>query len=45
MARSAGDLGRLAGVDGWAAVQRDASAPLWTDEFSNILDVLEIRVR
>jgi hypothetical protein len=42
-ARSAGDLGALSQDPAWTAPRVGAGVPLWTDDFSNILDVLQIR--
>lgn len=40
LARREADLGALAGDPRWVRLAADASAPLWTDSFSNILDAL-----
>ena len=45
LARAREDLGTLAQDPAWTAPPADPGEPLWTDDFSNILDVLEIRVR
>jgi hypothetical protein len=45
MARTIDDLGTLACDPAWTSPPVAATVPLWTDDFSNILDVLEIRVR
>jgi spermidine synthase len=45
MARSGNHLGTLAREVGWAVPPLGVSETRWTDDFSNILDVLEIRVR
>ena len=41
LARSAQDLGPMADDPRWQRSKPMASAPLWTDSFSNILDVLK----
>lgn len=38
--RAAAHLAPLQGIDGWQSPQADATTPLWTDDFSNILSVL-----
>ena len=45
MARTMDDLGALARDPAWTSPRVTASVPLWTDDFSNILDVLEVRLR
>jgi hypothetical protein len=45
MARSRDDLGALATDPAWTPPAVAPTVPLWTDDFSNILDVLEIRSR
>ena len=40
MARDAADLGRLAADARWVPSKATAAAPVWTDDFSNILSVL-----
>jgi hypothetical protein len=40
LARDARDLGRLTADPRWTAPRVQASTPLWTDDFSNILSVL-----
>jgi len=45
MARTIDDLGTLACDPAWTSPPMAATAPLWTDDFSNILDVLEVRLR
>jgi hypothetical protein len=42
MARNASDLGQLASDARWTMPQIPASTPLWTDDFSNILSVLNL---
>jgi hypothetical protein len=44
-ARSPEDLGALTQDPEWTAPRVGAGVPLWTDDFSNILDVLQIRLR
>ena len=43
MARAREDLGALPQDPAWTAAP--SAAPLWTDDFSNILDVLQVRLR
>lgn len=43
MARDRSDLGRLIAAGGWSVLAADPSAPLWTDDFSNLLSVLSPR--
>jgi hypothetical protein len=43
MARSRSDLGKLVDDLRWAPLVAPASTPLWTDDFSNILSVLDLR--
>ena len=43
MARTPDDLGGLVRDGRWAPPQGVAQAPLWTDDFSNILSVLSLR--
>lgn len=45
LARSFEDLGALAHDARWTPPPAGAGEPLWTDDFSNILDVLQIRMR
>jgi hypothetical protein len=45
MARTAEDLGSLAHDPAWTAPPAGAGEPLWTDDFSNILNVLQLRLR
>src|SRR5262245_16204012 len=45
MARSAGDLGPLARHPSWTTPAMPPSTPLWTDDFSNILSVLNLATR
>jgi hypothetical protein len=45
LARTPEDLGPLMQDAGWTRVPASAGAPLWTDDFSNILNVLRIRLR
>ena len=43
LARTRGDLGRLADDPRWTPLVAPGSTPLWTDDFSNILSVLDLR--
>ncbi len=43
VARTRDDLGALARDARWAPSARAADAPLWTDDFSNIISVLNLR--
>jgi hypothetical protein len=43
MARTREDLGMLTQDTRWAPPAGTAQAPLWTDDFSNILSVLSFR--
>ncbi len=43
MGRSGADLARLVAHPGWVAAQTDASHPVWTDDFSNVLSVTVFR--
>jgi hypothetical protein len=43
MAPSRADLGALTSDPRWSPLTPSASAPLWTDDFSNILSVLAVR--
>ena len=43
MARCKEDLGRLLGDKRWEPIEVAANAPLWTDDYSNILSVLSLR--
>ena len=45
MARSPEDLGALTQDPAWTAPRVGTGVPLWTDDFSNVLDVLQIRLR
>jgi len=45
LARSRDDLSSLTSDPEWAAPAVTAATPLWTDDFSNILSVLQIRGR
>ena len=45
MARSASDLGLLASHERWTAPSIPPSTPLWTDDFSNIVSVLNLATR
>jgi hypothetical protein len=45
LARAREDLGTLTRDAAWTAPPAGPGEPLWTDDFSNILDVLEIRLR
>jgi hypothetical protein len=45
MARSATDLGLLASHERWIAPSIPSSTPLWTDDFSNIVSVLNLATR
>ena len=45
MARNASDLGPLASDPRWNAPPIPQSTPLWTDDFSNILSVLNLAAR
>jgi len=45
LARSRGDLGDLNVDTRWSTLVATASVPLWTDDFSNILSVLNPRER
>jgi hypothetical protein len=45
MARTTQDLGAIAQDAAWSAPPAGGGEPLWTDDFSNILDVLKVRVR
>ena len=42
MARSRADLGALGEDSRWLPLEPSPSAPLWTDDFSNILSVLDL---
>jgi hypothetical protein len=44
-ARSPADLGALTRDPAWTAPRVGPGVPLWTDDFSNILDVVQIRLR
>ena len=43
MARHKEDLGTLGADARWTPLRSSAAAPLWTDDFSNILSVLQLR--
>jgi hypothetical protein len=43
LARAREDLGALTSDPTWTALPVDVSTPLWTDDFSNVLSVLQIR--
>jgi spermidine synthase len=43
MARRRADLGRLDGDPRWTTPMAPPSAPLWTDDFSNVLSVISLR--
>jgi spermidine synthase len=43
MARSPSDLAALVSRPGWVPAQTDASHPVWTDDFSNVLSVTVFR--
>jgi spermidine synthase len=43
IARTRGDLGRLAEDERWKPLSASAATPLWTDDFSNILSALNPR--
>jgi hypothetical protein len=43
MARSPSDLATLVSRPGWVPAQTDASHPVWTDDFSNVLSVTVFR--
>jgi spermidine synthase len=45
MARTESDLGSLAGDTRWIVPSVPASTPLWTDDFSNILSVMNLNPR
>jgi spermidine synthase len=45
MARTSGDLGAVAQDPAWTVPPDGDGEPLWTDDFSNILDVLQVRLR
>jgi len=45
LARTSDDFGALARDADWMPPPAGAGEPLWTDDFSNILDVLQIRLR
>jgi hypothetical protein len=45
MARHEGDLGSLIADARWTPPSISPSTPLWTDDFSNILSVLSLRIR
>jgi spermidine synthase len=45
MARAPEDLGAIARDPAWTAPPAGAGEPLWTDDFSNILTVLQVRLR
>jgi spermidine synthase len=45
MARNASDLGPLANHPRWTSPSIPQSTPLWTDDFSNILSVLNLATR
>jgi len=45
VARTTEDLAAMMGGRPWTPPPVDAGTPLWTDDFSNVLDVLEIRLR
>ena len=40
-----GDLGSLATDSSWRIPSIPESTPLWTDDFSNILSVLSLKLR
>jgi hypothetical protein len=42
LARSREALGKLAGHADWRAIPGGEGAPLWTDEFSNLVSILEL---
>jgi hypothetical protein len=42
VARSPADFGGLPGEPGWALPLVTSATPLWTDDFSNIFDVLNL---
>jgi len=44
MARSRDDLGALTTSSAWHAPAVAPSTPLWSDDFSNLLSVLDIRL-
>ena len=43
MARNGANLGPLEKDSRWSRLSASGSAPLWTDDFSNILSVLRVR--
>ena len=43
LARTRADLGRLVDDPRWTPLVASPSTPLWTDDFSNILSVLDLR--
>jgi spermidine synthase len=45
MAQEPGDFASLAGDEGWVRPAASPSTPLWSDDFSNILGVLNLRGR
>ena len=45
MARAPQDLGTLTRDADWTPLQAAASAPLWTDDFSNVLHVVRLSPR
>jgi hypothetical protein len=44
MARQAGDLGRLSMDRRWLRFPADVSGPAWTDNYSNVLETLKLRM-
>ncbi|MCW1923232.1 fused MFS/spermidine synthase [Luteolibacter arcticus] len=45
VARRAGDFGALPQKGNWEAVEGDTASPLWTDDHSSILPLLDFRLR
>ena len=45
MARNPADLAPLAADSRWSPLVATPTTPLWTDDFSNILSALALRVR
>jgi hypothetical protein len=45
LARSSADLGTLAKTSGWSTPKIPPSTPLWTDDFTNLLGILDLSLR